>query len=55
MENEWQLQEAKNKLSEVINLALSAGPQLICEFRSNRTVKRSMPHSGKENRQVRLL
>ena len=29
MENEWQLQEAKNKLSEVINLALSAGPQLI--------------------------
>lgn len=29
MENEWQLQEAKNKLSEVINLALSNGPQLI--------------------------
>jgi prevent-host-death family protein len=29
MENEWQLQEAKNKLSEVINLALSEGPQLI--------------------------
>ncbi len=29
MENEWQLQEAKNKLSEVINLALSVGPQLI--------------------------
>jgi len=26
-----------------------------CEFRSNRTVKRRMPHSGKENRQVRLL
>ena len=26
-----------------------------CEFRSNRTVKRSMQHSGKENRQVRLL
>ena len=29
MENEWQLQEAKNKLSEVINLALTVGPQLI--------------------------
>ena len=29
MDNEWQLQEAKNKLSEVINLALSSGPQLI--------------------------
>ena len=29
MENEWQLQEAKNRLSEVINLALSKGPQLI--------------------------
>ena len=29
MENEWQLQEAKNKLSEVINLAITKGPQLI--------------------------
>ncbi len=29
MEKEWQLQEAKNKLSEVINLALTEGPQLI--------------------------
>lgn len=29
MDNEWQLQEAKNKLSEVINLALTQGPQLI--------------------------
>lgn len=29
MENVWQLQEAKNKLSEVIKLALSKGPQLI--------------------------
>ena len=29
MENEWQLQEAKNRLSEVINLALTIGPQLI--------------------------
>jgi antitoxin Phd len=25
----WQLQEAKNKFSEVVNNALSAGPQLI--------------------------
>jgi len=29
MENEWQLQDAKNRLSVVINLALSKGPQLI--------------------------
>lgn len=29
MENEWQLQDAKNKFSEVVNQALSVGPQLI--------------------------
>jgi len=29
MHNEWQLQEAKNKLSEVVNKALSSGPQEI--------------------------
>lgn len=29
MDQRWQLQEAKNKLSEVINLALTEGPQLI--------------------------
>ena len=29
MTDEWQLQDAKNKFSEVINLALSKGPQLI--------------------------
>ena len=29
MENEWQLQEAKNRFSEVINLALTNGPQLV--------------------------
>jgi antitoxin Phd len=29
MENEWQLQDAKNKFSEVVNLALAKGPQLI--------------------------
>lgn len=29
MDNEWQLQEAKNRFSEVINLALTKGPQLI--------------------------
>jgi antitoxin Phd len=29
MDNEWQLQDAKNRLSEVVNLALSTGPQLI--------------------------
>jgi antitoxin Phd len=29
MDNEWQLQDAKNRLSEVINLAISNGPQLI--------------------------
>lgn len=29
MDNEWQLQDAKNKFSEVVNLALTKGPQLI--------------------------
>ncbi|MDO9121563.1 MAG: type II toxin-antitoxin system Phd/YefM family antitoxin [Anaerolineaceae bacterium] len=29
MNNEWQLQDAKNKFSEVVNQALSKGPQLI--------------------------
>jgi antitoxin Phd len=29
MNDEWQLQDAKNKFSEVVNLALSKGPQLI--------------------------
>jgi len=29
MENEWQLQDAKNRFSEVINLTLTKGPQLI--------------------------
>lgn len=29
MKNEWQLQEAKNKFSEVVNRALKSGPQKI--------------------------
>ena len=29
MTREWQLQEAKNKLSEVVDAALVEGPQLI--------------------------
>jgi antitoxin Phd len=29
MNNTWQIQEAKNKLSEVITCALKQGPQLI--------------------------
>ena len=29
MNNAWQLQEAKNKLSEVVDKALSCGPQEI--------------------------
>ncbi len=29
MHNEWQLQEAKNKLSEVVDKAQSSGPQEI--------------------------
>jgi prevent-host-death family protein len=37
MGNEWQLQEAKNRLSEVINLALTKGPQLITR-RGEKTV-----------------
>lgn len=27
--HEWQLQEAKNKLSKVVNLAMEDGPQII--------------------------
>lgn len=27
--HEWQLQEAKNKFSQVVNLALNEGPQII--------------------------
>ncbi len=37
MENEWQLQDAKNKFSEVVNQALSKGPQLITR-RGEKTV-----------------
>ncbi|MDZ4700417.1 MAG: type II toxin-antitoxin system Phd/YefM family antitoxin [Rhodothermales bacterium] len=29
MSNEWQLQEAKNRLSEVVEDALNEGPQII--------------------------
>jgi antitoxin Phd len=29
MQGVWQIQDAKNKLSEVISLALTQGPQLI--------------------------
>ncbi|MBK7918747.1 MAG: type II toxin-antitoxin system Phd/YefM family antitoxin [Chloroflexi bacterium] len=29
MSHTWQLQEAKNKFSQVVNDALSAGPQII--------------------------
>lgn len=29
MDGVWQIQDAKNKLSEVISLALTQGPQLI--------------------------
>lgn len=29
MNNEWQLQDAKNRFSEVVNLAISTGPQLV--------------------------
>ena len=29
MESIWQIQDAKNKLSEVINRAISQGPQVI--------------------------
>lgn len=29
MDGVWQIQDAKNKLSEVISLALTEGPQLI--------------------------
>ncbi len=29
MDNGWQLQDAKNRFSEVVNLAITSGPQLI--------------------------
>ena len=29
MTNGWQLQDAKNRFSEVVNLAIASGPQLI--------------------------
>lgn len=29
---EWQIQDAKNKLSEVITLALKQGPQVITKY-----------------------
>lgn len=29
MSNVWQLQEAKNKFSEVVEAALNAGPQIV--------------------------
>ncbi len=34
----WQIQEAKNKLSEVINRALEQGPQLITRWGKNTAV-----------------
>ncbi len=40
----WQLQEAKNKLSEVIDLALAEGPQVIT--RRGIEVAVVMPYAG---------
>ncbi|MBL7161940.1 MAG: type II toxin-antitoxin system Phd/YefM family antitoxin [Anaerolineales bacterium] len=38
MNTTWQIQEAKNKLSEVIDRALEQGPQLITRWGKNTAV-----------------
>lgn len=50
MDNMWQLQEAKNKLSEVIEAALSDGPQVI----TKRGVETAVVVSYKEYRKMVL-
>jgi antitoxin Phd len=50
MTNTWQLQEAKNKLSEVVEAALSDGPQVI----TKRGVETAVVMSYKEYRKIML-
>jgi prevent-host-death family protein len=38
MNTSWQMQEAKNKLSEVVDRALEQGPQLITRWGNNTAV-----------------
>jgi prevent-host-death family protein len=38
MNTSWQMQEAKNKLSEVVDRALEQGPQLITRWGKNTAV-----------------
>lgn len=40
--NKWQLQEAKNKLSEVVNKAINRGPQIITRRGTDTVVILSM-------------
>lgn len=50
MTNTWQLQEAKNKFSEVVEAALSDGPQVI----TKRGVETAVVMSYKEYRKMTL-
>ncbi len=43
----WQMQEAKNKLSEVVDLALDEGPQFITRWGKNTAVVISHPEYEK--------
>lgn len=43
MNTVWQMQEAKNKLSEVVDRALSEGPQFLTRWGKNSAVVISYP------------
>ena len=46
MSHTWQLQEAKNKLSEVVDEAIREGPQVITGRGEEVAVVISAPHTG---------
>ena len=50
MEGSWQLQEAKNKLSEVVDAAVNKGPQII----TRRGVETAVVISADDYRKLRL-
>lgn len=50
MEGIWQLQEAKNKLSEVVDAALTDGPQVI----TRRGIETAVLISAEEYRKLRV-
>ena len=51
----WQLQEAKNHLSEVVNLALTEGPQTITRHGKPTVVVMSAEQYDREHQQERLV